>query len=72
MIQGIYTPNLIPFRDDGTINESELRRMINWLIEKGIGGLYPNGSTGEFIRLIAEENRGRLPKVNGLAHLLLA
>ena len=29
MIQGIYTPNLVPFRADGSINEDELRRMVN-------------------------------------------
>lgn len=78
MIQGIYTPNLIPFREDGTIHEHELRRMINWLIEKGVSGLYPNGSTGEFIRLsfeerkrviriVTEENRGRVPILAGAA-----
>ncbi|MSU35935.1 MAG: dihydrodipicolinate synthase family protein [Pedosphaera sp.] len=78
MIQGIYTPNLVPFVDDGSINEGELRRMINWLIEKGVSGLYPNGSTGEFIRLsfeerrrviqiVAEEARGRVPILAGAA-----
>ena len=78
MIQGILTPNLVPFAEDGRINEEELRRMINWLIEKGVSGLYPNGSTGEFIRLsfedrkrviriVAEENRGRLPILAGAA-----
>ena len=78
MITGIYTPNLIPFDANGRINEGELRRMVNWLIEKGITGLYPNGSTGEFIRLsfeerkrvisiIAEENRGRVPILAGAA-----
>lgn len=78
MLQGIFTPNLIPFCDDGSVNEPELRRMINWLIEKGVGGLYPNGSTGEFIRLsfaerkrviqiVAEENRGRVPILAGAA-----
>jgi 2-dehydro-3-deoxy-D-pentonate aldolase len=78
MIKGIYTPNLVPFLDDGRINEEELRRMINWLIEKGVSGLYPNGSTGEFIRLsfeerkriiriVAEENRGRVPILAGAA-----
>jgi len=78
MIKGILTPNLVPFLDDGRINEHELRRMINWLIEKGVSGLYPNGSTGEFIRLsfeerkrvikiVAEENRGRLPILAGAA-----
>ncbi len=78
MIQGIFTPNLVPFLDDGSINEDELRRMINWLIEKGVSGLYPNGSTGEFIRLsfaerkrviqiVAEETRGRVPILAGAA-----
>ena len=33
MIQGIYTPNLVPFRADERINEDELRRMVNWLIK---------------------------------------
>src|SRR4029079_10042231 len=57
MIKGIYTPHLIPFTDSGAINETELRRLINWLIERGVSGLYPNGSTGEFIRLSPEERR---------------
>jgi 4-hydroxy-tetrahydrodipicolinate synthase len=78
MIQGILTPNLVPFRADGSIHEDELRRMIHWLIEKGVSGLYPNGSTGEFIRLtfeerkrliriVAEETRGRVPILAGAA-----
>ena len=78
MIKGIFTPNLVPFLDDGCINEGELRRMVNWLVEKGVSGLYPNGSTGEFIRLsfeerkrviqiVVEENRGRVPILAGAA-----
>ena len=77
-ISGIYTPNIVPFNDDHSINEGELRRLTAWLIEKGVHGLYPNGSTGEFIRLsfedrlrvvkiMAEENRGRLPILAGAA-----
>ena len=78
VIKGIFTPNLVPFLDDGRINEGELRRMVNWLVEKGVSGLYPNGSTGEFIRLsfeerkrviqiVVEENRGRVPILAGAA-----
>lgn len=78
MLKGILTPNLVPFLDDGRINEGELRRIINWLIEKGVSGLYPNGSTGEFIRLsfeerkrviqiVVEETRGRVPVLAGAA-----
>jgi dihydrodipicolinate synthase/N-acetylneuraminate lyase len=78
MIKGIFTPHLVPFTDKGAVNEAELRRLINWLIEKGVNGLYPNGSTGEFIRLspeerrrivkiVVEEARGRVPVMAGAA-----
>lgn len=77
-ITGILCPNIIPFHEDGRINEEELRRIVSWLVGKGIHGLYPNGSTGEFARLsfeerirvveiVAEENRGRVPILAGAA-----
>ncbi|MCA9043168.1 MAG: dihydrodipicolinate synthase family protein [Planctomycetaceae bacterium] len=77
-LQGIFTPNLVPFTDSGDINEPELRRYVNWLIERGVHGLYPNGSTGEFTRftveerkrivqIIADETRGRVPILAGAA-----
>ena len=31
--------------------------MCDWLIAKGVHGLYPNGSTGEFTRFTPEERR---------------
>jgi len=77
-LQGIFTPNLVPMTDQGEINEAELRRYIDWLIEKGVHGLYPNGSTGEFTRftpeerrriakIIAEQTAGRVPILAGAA-----
>jgi len=77
-ITGILCPNIVPFSEDGRINEGELRRIVSWLIDKGIHGLYPNGSTGEFARLsfeerirvveiVADENRGRVPILAGAA-----
>lgn len=77
-IQGIFTPNLVPLDGDGNINEQELRRYVDWLIERGVHGLYPNGSTGEFTRFTAEERRriveiiadqtqGRVPILAGAA-----
>lgn len=77
-LQGIFTPNLVPMDSAGNINEPELRRYVNWLIERGVHGLYPNGSTGEFTRftveerrriveIIADENRGRVPILAGAA-----
>ena len=56
-IQGIFTPNIVPLQDNGDINEAELRRYVDWLIAKGVHGLYPNGSTGEFTRFTPEERR---------------
>jgi 4-hydroxy-tetrahydrodipicolinate synthase len=56
-LTGIFTPNLVPLDSRGDINESELRRYVDWLIERGVHGLYPNGSTGEFTRFTVEERR---------------
>ncbi len=77
-LAGIFTPNLVPCRPDGSINEPEFRRYLDWLIERGVHGLYPNGSTGEFTRFTAEERRriteivadqvrGRVPILAGAA-----
>ena len=56
-LEGIFAPTLVPLDRHGDIDEAELRRFISWLIEHGVHGLYPNGSTGEFTRFTAEERR---------------
>jgi dihydrodipicolinate synthase/N-acetylneuraminate lyase len=56
-LQGIFTPNLVPLDGQGRIHEAELRRYVDWLIDRGVHGLYPNGSTGEFTRFTPEERR---------------
>lgn len=77
-LQGIFTPNLVPQDCRGEINEPEFRRYIDWLIAKGVHGLYPNGSTGEFTRftveerrriieIVADQTRGRVPILAGAA-----
>jgi 4-hydroxy-tetrahydrodipicolinate synthase len=77
-LEGIFTPTLVPLDDRGQINEAELRRFVSWLIERGVHGLYPNGSTGEFtrfseaerreiVRITCEEARGRVPILAGAA-----
>ena len=77
-LTGIFTPNIVPLDGSGEINEPELRRYVDWLIERGVHGLYPNGSTGEFTRFTAEERRriveimvdqaaGRVPTLAGAA-----
>ena len=56
-LHGIFCPNTVPLDDRGEINEPELRRYIDWLIDRGIHGIYPNGSSGEFLRFSLEERR---------------
>lgn len=77
-ITGILAPHMVPLDDRGQIAEPELRRHVSWLIDRGIHGLYPNGSTGEFLRftveerrrittIVCDEARGRVPVVAGAA-----
>jgi dihydrodipicolinate synthase/N-acetylneuraminate lyase len=77
-LRGIFTPNIVPLDSRGEIHERELRRYVDWLIAKGVHGLYPNGSTGEFTRFTAEERvrimeiicdqvQGRVPVLAGAA-----
>jgi dihydrodipicolinate synthase/N-acetylneuraminate lyase len=56
-LSGIFVPNIVPYDREGRIHEEELRRIIRWLVEKGVTGIYPNGSMGEFIRLSYEERK---------------
>src|ERR1051326_5639382 len=77
-ITGIFTPHMVPLDGQGRINEPELRRYVDWLIQRGVHGVYPNGSTREFIRFTPEERRrvvelvcpqaaGRVPVLAGAA-----
>lgn len=77
-LSGIFTPNIVPLDSHGEIHEEELRRYVDWLIDRGVHGLYPNGSTGEFLRftveerrriieIIADQTRGRVPILAGAA-----
>ena len=56
-LYGIFTPNMVPLDERGRINERELRRIVDWLVNCGVNGLYPNGSTGEFTRFSFEERK---------------
>ena len=50
-LSGIFVPTLAAVDADGRLNEPEQRRLFDWLLARGVAGLYPNGSTGEFLRL---------------------
>jgi 4-hydroxy-tetrahydrodipicolinate synthase len=82
-LSGIFTPNLVPLDAGGQIDEAELRRYVDWLIDRGVHGLYPNGSTGEFtrfqpeerkriIRIVCDQAAGRVPVLAGAAEANVA
>ena len=77
-LEGIFTPNMVPLDPQGDVDEPELRRYIDWMIDRGVHGLYPNGSTSEFTRFTPDERRriieitvdqtrGRVPVLAGAA-----
>ncbi len=76
--EGVYAAMLTPFDEKGKVNETVLRKIVDFLIDKGIDGLYPVSSVGEFVHLTPEENmeimdicvdqaKGRVPVVPGVS-----
>ena len=75
-ICGIIPPILTPMNEDESINEKELRRQVNRLIEAGVHGIFPFGTNGEAYALtyeekervlsaVVEETAGRVPVYAG-------
>ena len=78
-LRGIY-PYLVSPIDatDGRVLERPLRALVGHLIERGVHGLSPLGSTGEFayldaeqraeiVRIVVDEAAGRVPIVPGVS-----
>ena len=74
-ITGSLVALVTPFDADG-VDESALRRLVNWHIEHGTDGLVPVGTTGEsptlseaehrrVVDIVVDEAAGRLPVVAG-------
>ena len=53
--EGIYTPVITPFNENGTIDWESYGKVIEWQIENGVAGIIVGGSTGEFYALSKEE-----------------
>mgnify|MGYP000909582166 CR=1 FL=1 len=80
---GIIPPLITPTTPDGKINEPVLRQVINHLIDSGIHGIFPFGTTGEFyafnnkdyeymLKVVVEEVNGRIPVYAGTNHITTA
>lgn len=57
---GVFVALNASFDKDGNVNEDALRKIARWYKEKGITGLYLNGSTGEGICMTTEERERTL------------
>ena len=47
-IKGIIPAMVTPLDDQEELDEAALRHLVNYLIERGVHGLFPVGSQGEF------------------------
>ncbi|MBN1834577.1 MAG: 4-hydroxy-tetrahydrodipicolinate synthase [Spirochaetales bacterium] len=76
MFQGALTALVTPFKEDGSLDESSLRKLVDFQIEHGIDGLVPVGTTGEsptlgpeeteaVIRIVVDQAGGRVPVIAG-------
>ena len=55
--KGVYPALITPMNSDGKLNESALRKVIEFNINAGIHGFWVAGRTGESVLLDDEENR---------------
>jgi len=53
--EGIYTPIITPFHQDGSIDWDGYAEVIDWQIENSVAGIIVGGSTGEFYALSKKE-----------------
>lgn len=75
-IKGIIPPIITPMNADESINEEELRKQVNRLIDAGVHGLFPFGTNGEgyilsaeekeqVLKIVVDETKGRVPVYAG-------
>ena len=55
-LRGVIVPILTPLNDDETVDTASMRRLVNYLIEGGVHGIWAAGTTGEFAALDAEQH----------------
>jgi 4-hydroxy-tetrahydrodipicolinate synthase len=82
-LSGVFPYLVSPVDERGRVKENVLRRLANDLIDAGVHGLTPLGSTGEFaylnrqqrhrvVEIVVEAARRRVPVVAGVAAATIA
>lgn len=78
--KGVIPPVITPFTKDGSVNYGMYRKLLNYLIEGGVHGVFPMGTTGEFyalensefrrlLEVTVDEVKGRVPVYAGANHI---
>ncbi len=76
--KGVVVPIVTPLTPQESVDVTSLRRLVNYLIDNGVHGIWAAGTTGEFaalsddqrllaIETVADEARGRIPVVANIS-----
>ena len=76
MFKGVFTAIVTPFKEDGSVDEECLKKLIDFNIRGGVSGIVPCGTTGEsptldhdehdkVIELTVKHVNGRVPVIAG-------
>ena len=77
-IKGVIVPILTPFNPDESVDVPSLRRLVNYLIDNDVHGIWVSGTTGEFANLsdkerlismdaVVDEVSGRVPIIGNVS-----
>lgn len=55
--EGVIVAMLTPFDENGKVNEPEVRKLVSFLIEKGVDGIFPVSSCGEYVHMDMSERK---------------
>ena len=55
--RGVFVPMITPFKEDQDIDEEAFRSVIDFLVESGVNGVIPCGSTGEYVMMSQDEHK---------------
>lgn len=78
--KGIIPPIITPLTESGEVDYDVLRQVVNHLIDQGVHGVFPLGTTGEFyafdnetvrkiLQTVKDEVAGRVPVYGGANHI---
>lgn len=56
-LKGIVVPIVTPFDDAGRVDTEALQNLCEYLVDHGVHGIYPCGTTGEAVLLTQEERK---------------